>query len=180
LGEKVMTRRFLAIALFLFAFTASAAEPTTQTWARAALARCPTPHADSADLDLIATELARQVPSRRKAALLIAIGCQETHYDKRVIAGQCKPWECDKGKARGAWQGQRNHDVAALWDSANGKIPIQLQMASTTLNHSMIRCQPFGPFPGHVFRAYRGGSCSWELKDEKLRSWWYDKAIRQQ
>lgn len=171
--------RLLALAVFLFAFVASAGQPTTQEWARAALARCPTPHANPVDLDLIAAELARQVPSRRKAALLIAIGCQETHYDKRVIAGQCKPWECDKGKARGAWQGQRNRDVATLWDVANGSIPVQLQMASTTLNHSMIRCQPFGPFPGHVFRAYRGGSCSWELKDESLRSWWYDKAIRQ-
>lgn len=171
--------RRIALALFLFTFAASAANPTTQTWARTALARCPTPHADPADLDLIAAELARQVPSRKKAALLIAIGCQETHYDKRIIAGQCKPWECDRGKSRGAWQGQRNHDVANLWDAANGNIPIQLQMAYTTLNHSMIRCEPFGPFPAHVFRAYRGGSCDWALKDESMRIWWYEKAIRQ-
>ena len=173
----------LVACLFLLVQTFSPADldasETTQTWARAALARCPTPHADSSDLNLIAAELARQVPSRRKVALLVAIGCQESHYDKRIIAGQCRPWECDHGKARGAWQGQRNRDVTELWDIANGNIPAQVEMAHKTLNHSMIRCVPFGPFPGHVFRAYRGGSCSWALKDEGLRSWIYDKAIRQ-
>jgi hypothetical protein len=168
----------LILILCLFSSPLEANEPTTQSWARTALTRCPTPHADPNDLDLIASELARQVPSRKKAALLIAIGCQESHYDKRIVAGQCKPWECDKGKARGAWQGQRNRDVAELWDVANGNIPAQVEMASKTLSHSLIHCEPFGPFPGHVFRAYRGGSCSWELKDENLRSWWYTKAIQ--
>jgi hypothetical protein len=50
-------------------------------------------------------------------------------------------------------------------------------MADRTLRRSLQRCQPFAPFPAHVFRAYSGGSCSWPVAREVERVALYLRVI---
>lgn len=40
------------------------------------------------------------------AALLVALGQHESTFARHVGAGACKPWECDRGRARHYWQTQ--------------------------------------------------------------------------
>jgi len=192
-----MITRFL-IALALIGGTAAASAPNAHTaWVRAALARVPVAVGDrlperietrAKNLDLFAVEIARVAPTRERAALLIAIGERESHYDSEVIAGRCPPARCDvvviKGqrihRARGAFQGHRLGFVAELWDRAPGDIPAQVAMADRVLRRSLVRCKTFAPWPAHVFRAYRGGaegSCSMPLKDEAARVAAYQRAL---
>lgn len=86
------------------------------------------------------------------------------------MLGDCQPWQCDKGRARGAFQNQRVVFNAELWDVAHGNIDVQVEMADAALRRSLVTCTLIGvPFPGAVFRANGGRSCSWQLRDEERR-----------
>lgn len=196
-----MVRRCLVALPLLVASAAVASDappPSHVAWTRAALDRVPVSKHDrtperqetrAQQLDVFAREIARFAPTRERAALLVAIGERESHYDTEVIAGRCPPAMCDvaviKGqriqRARGAFQTHRLAFVTELWDAAPGNIPAQVEMASRVLSRSLTRCKAFAPYPAHVFRAYRGGaegSCSMPLKDEQARVNAYLRAIR--
>lgn len=186
-----MIRRLL-VALALLVTTAAFADSGKhQAWVRAALDRAPVAKADKApertelraqNLDAFAHEIARvskKAPRspREYAALLLTIGQHESNWSTDIVAGRCAAWECDKGRAKGAFQGHRLRFSSELWDVANANIPAQVEMADRALRRSMTRCAPFAPYPQHVFRAYRGGSCSWELKDENARAATYARVL---
>ena len=186
-----MSARYL-IALALLTGTAvlsaepASAPPQRQVdAARAMLARLPVPKADreparaelrAEQLDAfavaIATVSADRPNPRQYAAFLVALGGAETNFDSRLVLGVCASWQCDHGRAKGAFQNWSVSFTHELWAVADGNIPAQVAMADRTLRRSMTRCAPFAPFPAHVFRAYRGGaasSCSWPLRDEAAR-----------
>lgn len=176
----------VALSVLVVTAVASADPPPSQVaTARKMLARLPVPKADrepdraelrAQQLDAFAVELARvsaDRPSpRQHMAFLVTLGGAETNFDTQLVLGICKPWQCDKGKAKGAFQNWRVSFTKELWAVADGNIAAQVDMADRTLRRSMTRCAPFAPFPAHVFRAYKGGaasSCSWPLKDEAAR-----------
>ncbi len=153
--------------------------------ARTMLARLPVPKADreparaelrAQQLDAFAVAIAQvsadRPNPRQHAAFLATIGGAETNFDTQLALGICAPWQCDKGRAKGAFQNWSVSFTRELWAVADGNIPAQVAMADRTLRRSMKRCAPFAPFPAHVFRAYKGGaasSCSFPLKDEAAR-----------
>lgn len=49
------------------------------------------------------------------AAVQIVQADNETRFRRDVQIGQCRPWECDKGKARGPYQLHRNGKSEAEW-----------------------------------------------------------------
>jgi hypothetical protein len=197
-----MVSRFLvALALLLVAALGSASEaPPHQLWVRAALNRVPVSKFDRTperlelrdrQLEAFAREIARvsegaPLPPRQWASLIAAQGSIESNFDTAVVNGQCLAHQCDphlvKGqrvfKAVGAFQQQRVAHVADLWDSAAGNIPAQVEMADRSLRRSLGRCKGFAQFPAHVFRAYGGGSCSWEAPREAERVTAYLRLVR--
>src|SRR5687767_12279984 len=46
------------------------------------------------------------------ASLIVAIGYAESGFSLRIMDGRCKPWECDRGRARGGWQVHRYAEAA--------------------------------------------------------------------
>ncbi len=138
-------------------------------WVLSALQRTPAPALErsgeraehrATDLVAISEEIARLARGREEAALLVAIGERESHFDSEIIENHCEPLACDRGLARGAFQTHRLSYLADLWDKSPSDPVAQVQMAYAVLRRSLARCKPFAPYPAHVFRAYRGGSCS--------------------
>lgn len=179
----------LGLATWLLSVTAhgqQAAPPQRQVAAvRAMLGRLPVPLKDRAgeraelraqQLDAFAAAIAEvsadRPNPRQHAAFLVTLGGAETNFDSQLVLGICKPWQCDRGKAKGAFQNWSVSFTRELWAVAAGNPRAQVEMADRTLRRSMTRCAAFAPFPAHVFRAYKGGaasSCSFPLKDEAAR-----------
>lgn len=161
-------QRFITafVALALLTGSAWASAPIShETWVRAALARLPVPKADreperaelrSQQLDAFAVAIAavsadRPNP-RQHAAFLVTLGGAETNFDSQLVLGVCARWQCDHGRAKGAFQNWSVSFSRELWAVADNNIPAQVAMADRTLRRSMKRCEPFAPFPAHVFR----------------------------
>jgi hypothetical protein len=186
-----MKRLFLTLMLLTTVAWASAPSGH-ELWVRAALSRVPVGARDKAsperlerhaqNLDVFAVEIAKRsanapLPPQQWSALLATQGGIESNLDTEIVAGRCLPKDCDVTKVKGATVfravgGFQQHNVSyvsELWPTAAGNIPVQVEMADRTLRRSLSRCKPFAPFPAHVFRAYRGGSCSWPVLREAER-----------
>jgi hypothetical protein len=195
----MLKRYYWALAILLVTAFASAA-PAHHLWVRAALARVPIGARDKAstdrlerhaqNLDVFAVEIAKRsakapLPPQQWSSLLATQGGIETNLDTEIVAGRCLPKDCDVIKVKGASVFRavgafQQHDVSYvsdLWPTAAGNIPAQVEMADRTLRRSLTRCKPFAPFPAHVFRAYRGGSCSWPVHREAERVALYSRLV---
>jgi hypothetical protein len=179
-----LTSRYLIALALLFVAALVQATPPHLAWTRAALERLPVPAGDRtperAELrqqnhEAFAAAIAEVSLSaprspREWSALLLTIGRHESNFDTEIVAGRCKPWQCDRGRARGAFQNQRVSFNAELWDVADGNIEAQVAMADRALRRSLATCARLGvPYPAGVFRAYAGRSCSFPLRDEAAR-----------
>ncbi len=189
--HSLLGRSLWALVLLLVTALAQGATPPHQDWVAAAFSRLAVSVPDRApERALLKTEHTRRfvaaiaeasasapLPPRQYSSLLLAIGGSESNFDTDVVDGRCPKHRCDpkvvKGErvfqARGAFQNHLVRFNRDLWPVANGSPEAQVEMADRALRRSLGRCKPFAPFPAHVFRAYAGGSCSFELKDEKLR-----------
>jgi hypothetical protein len=176
-------KKFL-VALLLLITTAALASPTHEQWTRSAMGRVPVSKNDAKSVERLtiresqlvefATEIARvsakaPLPPRQWAALIITQGSMESNFDTAIVLGNCPKWACDRGRAVGAFQVHDVGPVHDLWSTAAGDPTKQVQMADRMLRRSMTRCAPFAPFPQHVFRAYKGSSCSWAVQREAER-----------
>jgi hypothetical protein len=172
-------KRLLAAPALPFALcfaTLAFAESNHAAWVRAAMESLPCYVEDRGDpdkakqLDDIAAaiaEVSREAPRapREWAALLLTIGYHESTFSLRIQRGQCKPHECDNGRARSAWQLHKNLFTAPIWDQLQGveNTRIQVQAASDALKRAYFTCGRSGvPWLQATLNAYAGRRCSAE------------------
>jgi hypothetical protein len=98
---------------------------------------------------------------KRELAFLLAWGWHETKFSLRIAAGNCKPWECDRGLARSPWQLHRNGMSAEQWALMQGSenIAHQAEEAARRARGMLAWC---GSAEG-AFRAMTGRGCSASL-----------------
>lgn len=184
--RHVLKRLLVAPALpFALCFaTLAFAETNHAAWVRAAMDSLPTFVEDRGDpnkaaqLDAIAAAIAdasRDAPRapREWAALLLTIGYHESTFSLRIQRGECKPHECDRGRARSAWQLHKNLFTAPIWDQLHGieNTTIQVQAASDALKRAYFTCSRSGvPWLQATLNAYAGRRCSgeWPGLDQRV------------
>lgn len=179
--------KFLAAPALPFALcfaTLAFADSNHSAWVRAAMDALPCFHEDrgdpdkSAQLDSIAAavaEVSRDAPRppREWAALLLTIGYHESTFSLRIHRGECKPHECDRGKARSAWQLHKNLYTAPIWDQLHGieHTQVQVRAASDALKRAYFTCSRSGvPWLQGTLNAYAGRRCSsqWPGLDRRI------------
>lgn len=169
----------LALALAVLLMTQCAHAATNlEAWTQSAIRQLPTFHEDvtsggrseakEAQLTLIASEVAKAsrgapLPPRQWAALLLTIGFHESAFSLRIHAGDCKPKECDRGKARSPWQLHQNNFNRESWELLVGveNTRVQVLAANELLRRVSQNCvnstrQP--TVPG-ILTAYAGRRC---------------------
>lgn len=92
------------------------------------------------------------------AALLIAVGDAETHWSLRIWRNECRPFECDRGRARGLWQSHKNNylsaaDWALLGTATGDGTRLGAERAANLLRYGVHVC---GREPACVLRVYAG------------------------
>jgi hypothetical protein len=156
--------------------TLAFAETNHAAWVRAAMDALPCYVEDrddpdkSAQLDAIAAavaEVSKDAPRapREWAALLLTIGYHESTFSLRIQRGQCKPFECDRGRARSAWQLHKNLFTAPVWDQLHGieNTKVQVRAASDALKRAYFTCSRSGvPWLQATLNGYAGRRCSAE------------------
>jgi len=188
-------KRLIAAPVLPFALcfaTLAFAESNHAAWVRAALDALPCYHEDrgdadkSAQLDLIATSIAEASreaprPPREWAALLMTVGYHESAFSLRIQRGECKPHECDRGRARSAWQMHRNVFTEPVWEQLHGveHTAVQVHAASAALKRAYFTCQKSGT---HWLRAtlngYAGRRCGSEWPGLDQRAATFAQVIR--
>jgi hypothetical protein len=176
-----------ALPLALCFATIALAEGNHAAWVRAAMEALPCFHEDrgnpdkSAQLDAIAaaiTEVSQDAPRppREWAALLLTIGYHESTFSLRIHRGECKPHECDQGRARSAWQLHKNLFTAPVWDQLHGieHTAVQVKAASDALRRAYFTCSRSGvPWLQATLNAYAGRRCSaeWPGLDRRVSTY---------
>lgn len=172
--------------------TLALAESNHAAWVRAAVESLPCFVEDrgdpekSAQLDQIAAaiaEVSRDAPRapREWAALLLTIGYHESTFSLRIQRGQCKPHECDRGRARSAWQLHRNTFNAGIWDQLHGieNTRVQVQAASDALKRAYFTCNRSGvPWLQATLNGYAGRRCSAEWRGLDQRVSTFNRLVR--
>jgi hypothetical protein len=187
--------KFLAAPALPFALcfaTLAFAESNHAAWVRAAMDALPCFHEDrgdpdkSAQLDVIAAavaEVSREAPRppREWAALLLTIGYHESTFSLRIHRGECKPHECDRGKARSAWQLHKNLYTAPIWDQLHGieHTAVQVRAASDALKRAYFTCNRSGaPWLQATLNGYAGRRCSSEWPGLDQRAATFNRLTR--
>jgi hypothetical protein len=73
------------------------------------------------------------------AALMLTVGLAESNFSARIAAGECKPWECDRGKAWGIGQEHKNKINAEYWGAPEPSI--QIMSMSRALKSAYYTCK---------------------------------------
>ncbi len=107
--------------------------------------------------------------SRRELALmLMAVAWHETHFALHVHAGNCRPLECDRGRARGLWQQHvSSTSTPAAWQELGGlsfeSTTFAARQAARALVRSRLMCRALeqggADWRGMTFAAYAGRGC---------------------
>lgn len=122
---------------------------------------------------VVASAVAKYARSPDEAAFLLAWGKNESQFDQRIIDHHCRRWECDNGRAVGAWQ---LHAGAAGGDWARlpGDVDLQAKHAASMARWAMRAC-PKDPVRGG-FRVLGGLGCDRPLRGESERVASFNKA----
>ena len=140
----------------------------------------------AAQLDAIAVAVAEVSkdaprPPREWAALLLTIGYHESTFSLRIHRGECKPHECDRGRARSAWQLHKNLFTEPIWEQLHGieNTAVQVRAASDALKRAYFTCSRSGvPWLQATLNAYAGRRCSaqWPGLDQRVST--YNRVVR--
>jgi hypothetical protein len=120
-------------------------------------------------LEAVARAVASTAQTRDEAAFLLAWAKAETQFSLRIHRGQCRQWECDRGKARGPWQAHRNGMPEGRWSLMVGveNTQVQAEQAIQDTRWALLAC-PRDRIRG-AFRVLAGRSCSSPIKGEDKR-----------
>ena len=177
----------LLLTTFAFAGTPS---PKHLAWCRAAVLSLPRFNEDPdteekrAELDRIAVAVATESigaprPPREWASLILTVWNHESHLASRIIANNCKPKECDGGRARGGGQVHKNSLNAADWDASPGNIEIQVRMTSNALKGAFLNCSRAGvSWDMGTFSSYAGKGCAYHWPGLEARLATFDRLNR--
>lgn len=126
-----------------------------------------------------AAESARGWPGSKRelATLLLTVAWHETRLSLRIHDGRCKPYECDRGKARGLWQ---LHSHASLprerWLTVAGLDEQSTLIGASEAAQALIRgrhmCRKSSlgrDWVGPTLVAFAGRGCSGRLPDVDAR-----------
>lgn len=121
----------------------------------------------------IAAAVQAEARTPDEAAFLLAWGQHESAFSLRIGAGRCKPWECDRGRARGPWQLHRDASMTAdTWSRMHGleNVPVQAREAAKKVRWALRQC-PADRVRGG-FRVLGGNGCQKALRgeDERVRT----------
>lgn len=188
--------RHALVALALLITTAALGSPTHAMWVRVALGRLPQTPDDRAsetrpaELDQLATAIAdvsrnAPRPPQEWAALMLAVGSNETNFSGRLLRGECRleKRECDAAKgrdgklfarARGWGQTHRNTMNAELWDAAETDVVAQTRLVDAGLRSAFATCARSGvPWVAATLSAYSGRRCGaeWSGLQQRLRTY---------
>lgn len=193
--RHVLKRLIVAPALpFALCFATLAFADSNQhaAWVRAAMQALPCFHEDRGDPDKAAqldgiaaavAEVSRDAPRppREWAALLLTIGYHESTFSLRIHRGECKPHECDRGRARSAWQLHKNLFTAPIWDQLHGieHTALQVRAASDALKRAYFTCSRSGaPWLQATLNGYAGRRCGGSWPGLELRSATFNRLLR--
>jgi hypothetical protein len=172
-----------ALPLALCFATIALAESDHAAWVRAAVDSLPCFVEDRGDarkdgqLAAIAAAVAdvsrdAPRPPREWAALLLTVGYHESTFSLRIHRGDCKPHECDRGRARSAWQLHKNLFTEPVWEQLHGleNTAVQVRAASDALRRAYYTCSRSGvPWLQATLNGYAGRRCSsqWPGLDQR-------------
>jgi hypothetical protein len=94
------------------------------------------------------------------AALLLTVAGHESALSRRIAEGRCRPLECDRGLAWGAYQQHRNAFNADVWGSPD--IRVQTTEAARALRSAFYQCNRGAlrkDWVARTINAYAGRSC---------------------
>jgi hypothetical protein len=99
-------------------------------------------------------------PPNEWSALMVAIAENETRLSQRIADGNCKPHECDHGRAKGLWQIHANTLNRDIWAKQDGDIALQAHLASDALKRAYWTCSRSGvPWLQGTLNAFAGRRC---------------------
>lgn len=110
-------------------------------------------------------------------AALMMVSYLESTWSLRIHRGDCKPHECDGGRARGPWQQHRNGRSEADWEALQGieHVGFQAETASAQLRTSVLTCRHAGvPWLQGMINNYAGRPCTdtgWEGLEDRQDMW---------
>ena len=116
------------------------------------------------------------------AKFLVVMGWHESHWSLRIMRGECKPLECDRGRARGAWQPHRDTlQSKEDWDRIVGldlrNVLVSAKAAAHTATSSRGLCRSLDKggdsWVKYAISAYAGRGCSGWISgiDSRLSTW---------
>lgn len=109
------------------------------------------------------------------AALVLTVAAHESALRARIARGECKPHECDGGRAWGLYQGHKNEANATEWGSPD--IRVQTLAAARLLRAVFYMCNgPHSLSPDWAERtlsAYAGKRCDakWQGLGERMATY---------
>jgi len=137
------------------------------------------PLASRAEEPVDARELAEAIASiprvnRQWAALVLTVAAHESALRSRIARGDCRPKECDGGRAWGLYQGHRNEGNAAVWGSPD--VAVQTLEAARMLRAVFYMCNGPGSlspdWTARTLSAYAGQRCdaSWPGLSDRVQT----------
>jgi hypothetical protein len=157
--------------LILWSWQALAASPPLVDLVEAQARRLQSGKEPSVDARQLAELVTAETKSREWIALILTIAHHESALAQRIADGQCKPHECDGGRAWGLWQAHQNKLNAHVWGSTD--VAVQLLEARRSLRRAFYLCKRSALDPDWVARTingYAGRKCDaeWKGLDERL------------
>jgi hypothetical protein len=102
------------------------------------------------------------------AAALLATAWTETTLSDRLRRNECRPLECDRGRAWGLWQQHKDGFNREVWGSPD--VAVQARHAARAMRYARRTCQQAGaPFPEGMLRQYGGRRCDSPVPREAVR-----------
>lgn len=114
---------------------------------------------------------------RELASLLLTVAWHETRLSLRIHDGLCKPYECDRGRARGLWQLQVHRSLPKeRWLELAGLDLDSTRSAAEEAAKALVRSRRWcasrtrnADWVAPTLSAYAGIGCGGRLKDAAAR-----------